>query len=91
MAVKLGTEEIAIFNFASRGEWYAASNMCPHKQQMILARGIIGDKADEPKVVCPYHKKQFSLKSGKNLDDHDCSSIRTYPIKVENGRIYIGL
>ena len=84
-------EQIAIFNFASRGEWFATSNMCPHKQQMALSRGIIGEKGDIPKVACPFHKKQFSLQTGECLDDDKCISIKTFPVKVEDGKVFIGL
>jgi nitrite reductase (NADH) small subunit len=88
--VKIGDEQVAIFNFTNRKEWYATSNLCPHKMQMILSRGLIGDKAGEPKVSCPYHKKSFSLKDGACLTDEEYS-IKTYPIKIEEDSIYIGL
>ena len=81
--------QIAIFNFSRRNEWYATQNLCPHKQQMILARGIIGSQKNEPKVACPYHKKAFSLKSGKNLNGNECD-LATYPVKVESGYVYVG-
>ncbi|MTI29972.1 nitrite reductase small subunit NirD [Xanthovirga aplysinae] len=87
--VKLGDKQIAVFNFTSKGEWYATDNRCPHKKQMVLSRGIIGDKGGEPKVACPFHKRQFSLESGECLDDADCGAIKTYPIRVEDGVVYI--
>ena len=60
--------QIAVFNFSRRGEWYATQNLCPHKMQMILSRGMIGSTDEEPKVACPFHKNNFSLKAGKNLN-----------------------
>ena len=60
-------KQIAVFHFARRNEWYACQNLCPHKMQMILSRGMIGSEKGEPKVACPFHKKTFSLKTGKNL------------------------
>jgi nitrite reductase (NADH) small subunit len=83
-------KQIAIYNFTRRQEWYATDNLCPHRQQMILSRGMIGDTQGEPKVACPFHKKAFSLKSGACLSG-DEYTINTYPIKVEEGMIYIGL
>lgn len=87
--VKYKDLQIAVFNFSRRGEWYACQNLCPHKMQMALARGMIGSCETEPKVACPFHKKTFSLKNGKNLNGDDCS-ITTYPVKVEDGFVYIG-
>ena len=90
--VKFGDEQIAIFNFARRGEWYATQNLCPHKQQMAISRGMIGSTGDEcePKVACPFHKKTFSLLTGECLNGDDYE-IKTYPIKVEGGKVYISL
>jgi len=81
-------EQIAIFNFSRRNEWYATQNLCPHKQQMALSRGMIGSLLDEPKVACPFHKKNFSLKTGECLSG-DEYAIKTYPIKVENDMVFI--
>ena len=83
-------QQIAIFNFARRGEWYATDNECPHRQQMALGRGMIGSQGDEPKVACPFHKRTFSLETGKCLND-DSYQITTYPVKVEQGIVYVGV
>ncbi|PIB37470.1 nitrite reductase small subunit [Reichenbachiella sp. 5M10] len=81
--------QVAIFNFSRRSEWYASQNLCPHKQQMILSRGMLGSEGEEPKVACPFHKKTFSLKSGKNLNGSECD-LATYPVKIEDGYVYVG-
>jgi nitrite reductase (NADH) large subunit len=88
--VKHGKSQIAVFNFSSRGEWYASQNMCPHRKAFVLARGIIGDLAGEPKVACPLHKKTFSLLDGKSLQDEEYR-IRTFPVKVEGDRVFVKL
>lgn len=87
--VKHNDLQIAVFRFSRRNEWYACQNLCPHKMQMILARGIIGSEGEEPKVACPFHKQTFSLKTGKNLNGDLCG-IATYPVKVEEGYVYLG-
>ncbi|MFY0652659.1 MAG: nitrite reductase small subunit NirD [Cyclobacteriaceae bacterium] len=81
--------QVAVFNFSRKGEWYATQNLCPHKKQMILSRGMIGSQGEEPKVACPFHKKTFSLESGKNLNGTECD-LATYPVKVEEGIVYVG-
>jgi len=88
--VSLGDEQIAIFNFSRRGEWYATENRCPHKQQMALSRGMTGSVGEqcEPKVACPFHKKTFSLVTGECLSGEEYR-IRTYPVKVKDGKVYI--
>ena len=88
--IKYGKSQIAVFNFASRGEWYASQNMCPHKKAFVLSRGIVGDAAGEPKVACPLHKKTFSLESGESLQGEEYR-IRTFPVKVDGDQVYFEL
>lgn len=90
-------KQIAVFNFVHRNKWYACQNLCPHKMQMILSRGIIGSTSlnnpgmpgGQPKVACPYHKKTFSLETGENLNGEE-TPIATYPVKIEDGYVYVG-
>jgi nitrite reductase (NADH) small subunit len=88
--VIINGHQVAVFNFSKRNEWYATQNLCPHKMQMILSRGMIGDKSGEPKVACPFHKKNFSLKTGECISG-DEYKIDVYPVKIENNFVYIGL
>ena len=92
VCMKHGDEQIAIYNFSRRNEWYATQNLCPHKQQMALSRGMIGSAGDacEPKVACPFHKKTFSLLTRECLSG-DEYQIKTYPVKVEDGKVYVGV
>ena len=59
--VKYKDLQVAVFNFSRRNEWYACQNMCPHKMQMVLSRGMIGSLQGEPKVACPFHKKNIFI------------------------------
>jgi nitrite reductase (NADH) large subunit len=88
--IKYGKTQIAVYNFASRGEWYASQNMCPHKKAFVLSRGILGDQQGEPKVACPLHKKTFSLNTGESLSDPDYN-IETFAVKVEGAAVYLRL
>lgn len=87
--IKYKDKQIAVYNFTRRGEWYACQNLCPHKMEMVLSRGMIGSADDIPKVACPMHKKTFSLKTGKGLSDEDYS-ISVYPVKIEGEEVFIG-
>lgn len=89
VCVKYKDKQIAVFNFQRKNKWYACQNVCPHKMEMVLSRGMIGDDKGIPKVACPMHKKTFSLESGENLNG-DLDAIATYPVKVENNFVYIG-
>ena len=87
--IKYKTKQIAVFNFTRTSKWYASQNLCPHKMEMVLSLGMIGNKEDVPKVACPLHKKNFSLEDGSNLAGEDYK-ITVYPVKIENENVYIG-
>ncbi|TJZ60388.1 nitrite reductase small subunit NirD [Sphingobacterium olei] len=90
VCIKHEDQQIALFYFTRRNEWFATQNECPHKRQMILSRGMIGSLGEEPKVACPFHKKTFSLRTGECLSGDECA-IKTFPVKVEDGLVYIGV
>lgn len=87
--IKYKDKQIAVFNFTRENAWYACQNLCPHKMEMVLSRGMIGEENAEPKVACPLHKNTFSLKTGTNLNGN-LDAIATYPVKIENDVVYVG-
>lgn len=87
-AVKYGDVQIAVFNFSSRGEWYACQNMCPHKKAFVLSRGMVGSQGELPKVACPLHKKTFSLQSGECTSGEDYS-VKVFPVKVTGDDVFL--
>ena len=88
--IRYGKTQIAVFNFASRGEWYASQNMCPHRREFVLSRGMIGDQNGTPKVACPHHKKTFSLETGEGLSDKNFS-LQVFPVKVVGDDVFVEL
>jgi len=90
IAARYGDVQIAIFHFASRGAWYATQNLCPHKREMVLARGILGDQAGAAKVACPLHKKTFDLSSGVCLSGDDLA-VATFPVRIEGEDVLVEL
>jgi nitrite reductase (NADH) large subunit len=89
-AIKYGKTQIAVFNFASRGEWYATQNMCPHRREFVLSRGMLGDQNGTPKIACPVHKKTFALETGKCLGAEEYA-LQVFPVKVDGDDVYLQL
>jgi nitrite reductase (NADH) large subunit len=90
VTIKHGKTQVAVFHFAARGEWYATQNMCPHKREFVLSRGLLGDQAGTPKVACPLHKKTFSLETGECLTGEDFR-VSVFPVKVDGDDVYVQL
>lgn len=82
--VKTDTVDIAVFRTASDGV-FALKDECPHRKGP-LSQGIVHDTT----VTCPLHNWKIDLASGEaKAPDEGCT--RSYPVKVENGMIYLGL
>jgi NAD(P)H-dependent nitrite reductase small subunit len=81
--ISAGEDEIALFNY--KGKYYAVTNKCPHRGAP-LGEGRI----EEGIVICPNHEWRFKLESGANMQNPELF-IPTYPVKVKNENIYIGL
>ena len=87
--IKYKNKQIAIIKFDRRNEWYACQNLCPHKMEMVLSRGMIGSADEIPKIACPMHKKTFSLVDGSNLNGEEYK-IATYPVKIVENEVFVG-
>jgi NAD(P)H-dependent nitrite reductase small subunit len=81
--ISAGEDEIALFNY--KGNYYAVANKCPHRGAP-LGEGRI----EEGIVICPNHEWRFKLENGANMQNPELF-IPTYPVKVKNDNIYIGL
>ncbi len=81
--ISAGEDEIALFNY--KGKYYAVANKCPHRGAP-LGEGRI----EEGIVICPNHEWRFKLVNGANMQNPELF-IPTYPVKVKNENIYIGL
>jgi nitrite reductase (NADH) large subunit len=90
LAYRVDGGQLAIFHVASEGTYYASENRCPHKKDMVLARGLVGSHGDEPKIACPLHKKTFSLRTGKGLSD-PAYSVKTFPVELREDGVYVKL
>jgi len=80
--VKKGNLEIALFR-TENDKIYALKNKCAHKGGP-LSEGIVHDCY----VTCPLHNWVFDLNNGK-ATGVDKGKVATYPVKVENGIIFL--
>lgn len=73
---------VAVFRTAE-DEVFAIDDRCPHKGGP-LSQGIVHGA----QVTCPLHNWVFSLQTGL-AQGADAGAVRTYPIRSENGRLFI--
>ncbi len=69
--------------FLHRGTVYAVQDRCPHHEGQLSRGKVVGGDA-----VCPLHGWNFDLRTGISpYNPHD--RIDTYPVKVEQGQVWI--
>ena len=76
--------KIAVFRTGG-DQVFAIDDHCPHRGGP-LSQGIVHGAA----VTCPLHNWVISLETGTALGA-DQGAVRTIPVKVEGGRIFIAL
>jgi 3-phenylpropionate/trans-cinnamate dioxygenase ferredoxin component len=65
-------------------QYFATDGLCTH-EQAHLAEGLVIDDI----IECPMHNGQFDYRTGEARRAPACVDLRTYPVKVEGGRVLI--
>ena len=76
--------KIAVFRLPDG--FYAIEDICTHDGGP-LAEGEVEDDV----VICPRHGARFSIRTGAALSFPAVTQVETYPVKVEEGDLLIGL
>jgi 3-phenylpropionate/trans-cinnamate dioxygenase ferredoxin subunit len=66
--------------------FYATEGLCTH-QAIHLAGGFVMDNI----IECPKHNGRFDFTTGQAKGAPVCVNLKTYPVKVEGGQVYIQL
>lgn len=65
---------------------YATDNICTHGHAR-LCDGFL----DGHEIECPLHQGKFDVRDGKPTCDPVTEALRSYPVKVEGGRVFLQL
>lgn len=75
---------VAVWNVD--GELYATDDTCTH-EDFSLADGYL----DGCQVECALHWAKFDVRTGQALNLPACFPLRTYPVRVTDGVVYVDL
>jgi 3-phenylpropionate/trans-cinnamate dioxygenase ferredoxin component len=64
--------------------YYATDGLCTH-EKVHLAGGFVMDTI----IECPKHNGRFDFTTGKAKGAPACIDLKTYPVKVEAGKVYL--
>ena len=82
IAFDLGARSFAIYHTASG--FYATDGICTH-EHAHLADGFVIDEI----IECPMHQGRFHIPTGQAKSAPVCVDLATYPVKLEDGQLYI--
>lgn len=82
VGVDAGGRQLALYGI--EGEVYATDNICTHGHAR-LCDGFLEDY----EIECPLHQGRFDVRTGKALCEPLTQDIRAYPVKIEEGRVWV--
>lgn len=65
-------------------EYFCTEGLCTH-EQVHLADGLVMDY----EIECPKHNATFDYRTGEAKRAPACVNLATYPVKIENGSVWI--
>jgi 3-phenylpropionate/trans-cinnamate dioxygenase ferredoxin component len=80
--IRLNGKRLLLCN--SDGKFFCVDEMCSH-EDYSLELGCIRDG----RIKCSLHGSWFSLETGEPLAEPADAPIRTYPVRVEDGKIWV--
>jgi 3-phenylpropionate/trans-cinnamate dioxygenase ferredoxin subunit len=78
-----GDQSFAIYR-TSDDQFYATEGFCTHAH-VHLAGGLVMDNL----IECPKHNGRFDYTTGQAKGAPVCVNLKTYPVKVEAGEVFI--
>ena len=82
--VVVAGRDIAIYSVG--GAVYATDNLCTHGQARLCDGFLEGHE-----IECPLHQGRFDVRDGRPLCEPVTDALRSYPVKVEGGRVFLQL
>jgi nitrite reductase/ring-hydroxylating ferredoxin subunit len=83
-ALKVETEGLILAVFNVEGEYYVLDDTCTHGPGSLSEGYIEGDV-----VECNFHNGQFNIRTGEVVLPPCMIPMKTYPTRVEDGKVYI--
>ena len=84
LAIQPAGADIALFRLEDGV--YAIQNTCSHGNAQLCDGFVEGHQ-----VECPFHQALFDLRDGSVACGPATEPVRTWPVKVEAGRVYVDL
>lgn len=80
-----GERTFAIYR-SPEDTFHATDGLCTHERAHLADGLVMGDV-----IECPKHNGRFDYKTGEVKRRPACIDLRTYPVMVTDGHVYIAL
>lgn len=84
LGVAFEGKDLAVYSM--NDEVYVTDNICSHGNARLCDGFLEGYE-----IECPFHQGKFDIRDGKALCAPLTEDIKSYPVKIENGRVFIEL
>ncbi|CAM3608442.1 non-heme iron oxygenase ferredoxin subunit [Paracidovorax anthurii] len=84
VGVDVDGRDVALYTVG--GEVFATDNLCTHGSARLCDGFLEGHE-----IECPLHQGRFDVRDGSALCAPLTQGVRTYPVRVEQGRVYLKL
>ena len=84
VGMQVGGRDIALYNVD--GQIYATDNVCTHGRARLCEGFLEGHE-----IECPLHQGKFDVRDGKPTCAPVTEAIRSYPVKIDAGRVFLSL
>jgi nitrite reductase (NADH) small subunit len=86
----LAGRQVAVFRIGEESpRLFAIDNYDPNSDASVLSRGLVGSLGERIVVASPIYKQHFDLQTGECLEAPH-HSVASYPVRVEDGRVWVG-
>jgi len=82
--IEVQVDGVTIALYQAGGAFYATDGICSHEHAQ-LADGFLSGTI----IECPKHQGRFDIRTGAPKGAPACVPIRTFPVKVADGGVYV--
>ena len=84
IGIVVAGRDIAMYN--AGGEIFATDNICTHGHARLCEGFLEGHE-----IECPLHQGRFDVRTGQPTCAPATEAIRSYPVRIEGGRVWLAL
>ena len=82
LGVAIAGRDIALYTVGEAV--YATDNICTHGHARLCDGFLEGHE-----IECPLHQGRFDVRTGQAMCAPVTEAIRSYPVRIEGGRVYL--